>query len=162
MQLTGIRNNKQPCHNNRADVMENMQKRRLSLLLSQNKENCFDKLEDSETQEEPGANLNFNLFTVIQKLKAFTPKQILKTKSQVLRSGDVKRAGNHLENVVKAKELRQIERLSFLHKFGTSDENVPQVYGEYQQQNNQRYQVEQRVVISHCKKKFQNPVDDTI
>lgn len=126
-------------------MVENVEKRGLSLLLPQNKENCLDILKESKRQEKPAAQLNFLFRCSAEKLETLAFEQIVVSKTELIGldfvlisifvkdyfcfrkettfeinestfmkkiatySGDINCAHDHLENIVTAKQRRDVD-----------------------------------------------------
>lgn len=129
--LTCTRSNKKPCIEHRSNVMEDVKERRLVLLFPQHKENCLNKFEDSQIEEKPGSNLNFQLHIVTKKLKPFALEDVLEGKSKSVCLNDVRAANDHLENVVNSNQIRHIIWFTFFHKIWSGGKNKPQINADY-------------------------------
>lgn len=67
-----------------------------------------------------------------------TLENVLESEAQHVRSNDINRAGDHLENIVGPQQRRHIVRFTDLHKLRASGEHKPQVSAEDNQKNQQR------------------------
>lgn len=148
---TCVISNPNPHENHGADMMVDMQERRLLLLLSQNEEHRLDEFKNAQTQEHPRSDDNFEPLGVRQEVELLAPKNVSVVESDHPHADDKGRTGNQLEHVVVSDRVLQTVRFLRLHVLGTSQEDVPEVQENQRHDDHRRDDQEVRVRGRDCK-----------